>query len=500
MRQSDHALLQHRGPRPPGRPLPHPAPRPGEPRRAARSRPRQAVLRASCAAADRKDVGAAGAPRPAERGRRPPVRVHQRGARPGGARERRGGHARHPLPVGVGGAGHPGQPHPRRHLAGRAGGGGTARRPAGVAGALVHGGTEAAGALDRRDRRAGGRHPAVGAATVARRLSGPARPLPAERAPVRGAGRARLPHPLHRSERPGPRRQRLQRQVEVAAPGRLHRGRDSGPARSAHRGDRAGVHRRSTGADPDALGRPAVAGERIVPGSLLRERGRTRPIPRHHRSRHPGRPGTAHPGAGDPPRRSGPQAARRTGAPGDRANPYRRRGVRLVDRGRGLRPRPRTDRTGRRRHAAHRQPDLRRGGAAASEPGGADGAAATDGLVRRRERRPRCRRTDRGVPDVLPRALRTLGAALRAVPRGRPAVAAAGVPATDRERRRPPRARVRPRPGPRGPADPVAAGQAHAQVRGRVQGAAQGRRAHHRGRACADARLHGPVAAPRRVT
>ena len=40
---------------------------------------------------------------------------------------------------------------------------------------------------------------------------------------------------------------------------------------------------------------------------------------------------------------------------------------------------------------------------------------------------------DRGVSGVLPRALRALGAALRAVPRGRPAVAAAGAPAAHRQ-------------------------------------------------------------------
>ena len=41
----DHAILQHRRPHPPGPALPHPAARPGEPRRPARSRPRRAVLR-----------------------------------------------------------------------------------------------------------------------------------------------------------------------------------------------------------------------------------------------------------------------------------------------------------------------------------------------------------------------------------------------------------------------------------------------------------------------
>ena len=55
-----------------------------------------------------------------------------------------------------------------------------------------------------------GDNPAVGAAPAPRRLSEPPGPLPTERAPVRRARRARLPHPLHRAERPGARRQRLQ--------------------------------------------------------------------------------------------------------------------------------------------------------------------------------------------------------------------------------------------------------------------------------------------------
>ena len=52
---------------------------------------------------------------------------------------------------------------------------------------------------------------------------------------------------------------------------------------------------------------------------------------------------------------------------------------------------------------------------------------------------------DRGVPGVLSRALRALGTAFRAVPRGRSAVAAAGAPAAHSERRRADRAGVRAR-------------------------------------------------------
>ena len=70
----------------------------------------------------------------------------------------------------------------------------------------------------------------------------PAR-LPAQRRPVRRGGRARLPHPVERRERAGPRGQRVQRQVEVAAARRLHGGGGALAARPAHRGDRTGVHR-----------------------------------------------------------------------------------------------------------------------------------------------------------------------------------------------------------------------------------------------------------------
>ena len=83
---------------------------------------------------------------------------------------------------------------------------------------------------------------------------------------------------------------------------------------------------------------------------------------------------------------------------------------------RRLRLRPGAGGARRRRHAAHRQPDLRRGGAAASELRGAGGAAATGGVVRGRGRRAGRRGAARGVPGVLPRALRALGAAFRAVP------------------------------------------------------------------------------------
>ena len=212
-------------------------------RRVARPGPRRTVLRAPRPPPDRQDVGAARVARPAERRRRLPVRIRQRGSRPSDARGRGGRHARCLVRAGARSKRDAERRDAGGHLARRAGTGGAWPGAASGAAALVHGRRAAAGAADRRDRRAGGRHSAVGAAAAPRRLPGPPGPFPAERSPVRGAGCARLPHPLHRAERPRARRERLQRQVEVAPPGRLHRGRDAGPAHPAHGGDRAGVHR-----------------------------------------------------------------------------------------------------------------------------------------------------------------------------------------------------------------------------------------------------------------
>ena len=60
-------------------------------------------------------------------------------------------------------------------------------------------------------------------------------------------------------------------------------------------------------------------------------------------------------------------------------------------------------------------PIYARSGAAPSELRRADGVAAADGMVCGRGRRPGRRWADRGVPGILPGALRTLGAALRAL-------------------------------------------------------------------------------------
>ena len=95
--------------------------------------------------------------------------------------------------------------------------------------------------------------------------------------------------------------------------------------------------------------------------------------------------------------------------------------------------------------------------------------------------------------DVLPRALRALGAAFRAVPRGRPAVAAAGAPAAHRQRRRADRTRVRVGARAHRPADRLAAGSAGAPFRRRVQGAAAGLGADRGRRPGANPGLRGPL-------
>ena len=80
------------------------------------------------------------------------------------------------------------------------------------------------------------------------------------------------------------------------------------------------------------------------------------------------------------------------------------------------------------------------------------------GLVRRRRRFAAGRRDARGLSGVLSRALGALGGALP-VQGGRPAVAAAGVPAAHRQQRRAYRAGVRPRPHADGPAGGLAGGR-----------------------------------------
>ena len=95
--------------------------------------------------------------------------------------------------------------------------------------------------------------------------------------------------------------------------------------------------------------------------------------------------------------------------------------------------------------------------------------------------------------QILPRALGALDAALRPLPGGRAATAAAGIPAEGGQRRRACRAGVCPGPGARGPADRLAARRMHPPVRGGVQGARRRAGSHCPRGGRADAGLHGPL-------
>ena len=276
------AVLQHQRTGGGRRPLLPAAARTGGPERDAHAARHQALLRAARAAADRQDLGAAGAARPAEqrsRGRLS-LRVRQRGGGTGGARRQGRGDARQPLRVGAARA-----PDARRRVAGVPvagcpGAGRPGRRAAGSADTVVGGRPHAPGAADRRNRHADRRHPDHGAAAVARRLRRAPDRLPAERDSVRGARRARrarLPHPLLDREERDHRRQRLQHQGGFPAAGRLHAGRGVRAARPAHRGDRAAVRRTGAAGGVEADRRPAVAGQRPGPGGVLRQRRGTRP-------------------------------------------------------------------------------------------------------------------------------------------------------------------------------------------------------------------------------
>ena len=179
------------------------------------------VLRAACAPSDRQDLRIAGAEGRAEPERPVPLRLHQRGSRPGGARERRRGDTVDPQPHG---AARPVRPERRlrgEHLAGDTGTCGAVQRPRGSPGPVGGSGREAARVADRRDRLADRRHAPVRAAAVARRVRSAPLKLSAERRPVRRSRRARLPHPICGRERRRRRRQRLQHQVRIPAVGRF---------------------------------------------------------------------------------------------------------------------------------------------------------------------------------------------------------------------------------------------------------------------------------------
>ena len=147
-----------------------------------------------------------------------PLRVRQRRGGPGDARERGGRHAHGAVPVCA-----QGEPDARRRLPGAYLSRGheqrrTRWRAEPDAESLGRCRPHAAGAADRRDRRAGRRYVAGGPAPVAQRGTYQ-RPegFSAERRPVRRAGRARLPHPVVSGKPPGARRQRVQHQVGVVA-------------------------------------------------------------------------------------------------------------------------------------------------------------------------------------------------------------------------------------------------------------------------------------------
>ena len=145
-----------------------------------------------------------------------------------------------------------------RDLEGRAHPGRAGRSARRCAHPLGGSGPGSAGAARRRDRLVGRRHAALGAEAASRRLRPPPGELPPECGPVRGTRRARLPHPLQRGEDGHHRRQRLQRQGPLAAAGRFLARRGAGPARPAHRGDRAGVfsRRRRSGSGPSRRASP----------------------------------------------------------------------------------------------------------------------------------------------------------------------------------------------------------------------------------------------------
>ena len=142
--------------------------------------------------------------------------------------------------------------------------------------------------IDSLDRR----HAAGRAAAVARGVRRTSERLPAQRDPVRRAGRAGLPRPLGFGER------RLvlggsafNIKLGVAAARRFLRGGDAGSAGAAHGGDGADVHPGGPGGGPDPHGGPALAGERAVLRRLLpTQPSRPRPVPRDHRGRHRGSP------------------------------------------------------------------------------------------------------------------------------------------------------------------------------------------------------------------
>ena len=247
MRHCPHARLQHRWPDHRGRPLPHSAFGTLGSRGGAAPDRAQALLRPARPAADRQDHRAAGADGTAEQRRALPLRVHQRGDRP----VRAGGcgcrHACHSAHVGAGGGSRAGQCALARHLAGRPRRWRAAQRLAGVADPLGRGRRKTAGAVHRRDRRAGRRHVDRRAPPTARRLPQAAPTLSPQHRAVRRPRCPRLPHLVERGERSRARRQRVQREGPLAAPWRLLESPNVCPVASTHGGHRTAIPRGRAG-------------------------------------------------------------------------------------------------------------------------------------------------------------------------------------------------------------------------------------------------------------
>ena len=188
--------------------------------------------------------------------------------------------------------------------------------------------------------------PDRGAAPAPGRLRPAPRGLPAERGAVRGARRARLPHPLEHREGGRHRRQRVQHPGRVAAPGGLHRGGGARPGRPAHRrdGDRRSPPEALETVWAQTLGQPWLVNALCAP-RVLRGQDGAGPLAGHHRG---GGDGRTRASRAEP---SGPSRPARRQAPGGAGAP---RGRAAAERGRrGRRPRHPRHRV-RARPGAHR--------------------------------------------------------------------------------------------------------------------------------------------------
>ncbi len=273
-----HALLQHDRPGGAGVPLPHSAACAGGlARHPTVDRPAP-LLRTPCAPADGQDVGAAGASRPAQRRRRPSLRLRERRKRTSGSRGHDQGGADGAERAGLSGAPDAGRPLPARDLARHPGQARPRQRPLRSVGALDRSRRKPAGPADRRDRRAGGRRSSVCASATSGGLRHATEGLPPERGALRRPRCPGLPHPLGLGRHDGGRRQRVQRQGQVSAAGRLLAGRHVRAAGPAHRRDRPSLCGPSAGDPVAAHPGPAVAGQCSGLRGVLRGRRRGGPV------------------------------------------------------------------------------------------------------------------------------------------------------------------------------------------------------------------------------